>query len=112
LERSDAEFWNFDHQVASIDDLSSAFSYIKSNGNNPEGKGISFVGVESGAQQMLYTLAQFEKYLYAFMHRVVLMNPATHYALEGPHFLDEVMTQIKELDPPYVGGPDWAERRA
>jgi len=88
---SDSEFWDFDYQKASIDDLSSCFSYIKTNGFNPEEKGISFVGVEAGAMAMLYTLAQFEKYLTSFMHRVVYLNPAIDYPLEGPHFLDPVM---------------------
>ena len=60
---------------------------------------------------MIEALIQYEKHIQHILDRAVFLAPTTWMNLPGPSFLDPVMKQIKDLQPPYVGGNNWNERR-
>lgn len=61
---------------------------------------------------MIDSLARHEEVMINILEKALFLSPVTVMNLPGPSFADPIMKQIRNLSPPYVGGPKWPERRA
>jgi hypothetical protein len=60
---------------------------------------------------MLYGLFHAQQFVKRMTEVVLLLAPLTWMELPGPSFADPIMKEIIELQPPYIWGDGWTDRR-
>jgi hypothetical protein len=108
--KDDASYW--DIEVFDYDQNDGASILFEIWKYYDEKKKITYVGYDRAVASTAYALTKFSKFVSQYYKRFLFLNPC--YVFDGlPAWTlaDDFMSGLLTLDPPYIQGEGWAERR-
>jgi len=108
--KDDASYWDLTvFAYDQNDGASILFEIWKHYGTQ---KKITYVGYDRAVASTAYALTKFSKFISEYYRRYVFLNPCYIFdGLPAWTLADEHMSALLTLDPPYIQGEGWAERR-